>query len=114
MSGYVYIWEYRVLPEHVEAFRLAYGPDGPWVRLFTGRSGYLRTELLEDRDDPGRFLTIDYWTSREEFEAFHRAHRTEFARIDAEGKRLTESERRLGEFRLEDDRTGIAEARQSG
>ena len=98
MCGYVYIWEYRVSPENVEAFRAAYGPDGLWVRLFTGRPGYLRTELLEDRDDPGRFLTIDYWTSREEFEAYHQAHRPELASLEAECERLTESERRLGEF----------------
>jgi len=103
MSGFVYIWEYRVSPENVEAFRAAYGPDGPWVRLFAGQPGYLRTELLEDRDDPGRFVTIDYWASREDFEDFRRARRTELASIDAECERLTESERRLGEFRRASD-----------
>lgn len=99
MSGYVYIWEYRVSAEHVEAFRAAYGPDGPWVRLFTGQPGYRRTELLQDRDDPGRFVTIAYWAGREDFETFQRAHRAEFAILDAKCESLTESERRLGEFR---------------
>jgi heme-degrading monooxygenase HmoA len=101
VSGYVYIWEYRVSPENIEAFRAAYGPDGPWVRLFTGQPGHLRTELLQDRDDPGRFVTIDHWASRDDFETFDRARRAEFASLDGECERLTESERRLGEFRGE-------------
>lgn len=98
MSEYVYVWEYRVAAARRAAFTVAYGPQGPWVRLFRGQPGYRHTRLLQDLADPERFLTIDCWESRAAYERFLEAHRAEFDAIDAECERLTESERQLGRF----------------
>jgi len=95
---YCYIWEYLVLPEHVEAFRIGYGSDGDWVRLFRRSADYIRTEFLQDRDDPRRFMTVDYWASREACISFRERVRVEFDEIDARFGRLTSSEDSLGEF----------------
>jgi heme-degrading monooxygenase HmoA len=97
--GWAYIWEYRVAAAEVAAFARTYGPEGPWVALFRGQPGYRRTVLLEDESDPRRFVTIDFWASREDFERFHACHREAFGALDAQCERLTESERRLGGFR---------------
>ena len=69
---FVYIWEYEVRPEHRGAFIENYSANGTWVTLFRKALGYLRTELLEDRADPGRFVTIDTWETPEHHETFRR------------------------------------------
>jgi quinol monooxygenase YgiN len=97
---FCYVWEYEVAPEKAEAFVAAYGPDGPWVRLFRRDPAYLGTELGRDADDPRRFLTIDRWTTREACLAFRERVRGEFDAIDAECERLTVRERAIGDFEL--------------
>jgi hypothetical protein len=49
---YVYLWEYRVRPEATGQFQEKCGANGAWVALFRRASGYLRTELYCDLDDP--------------------------------------------------------------
>lgn len=100
---YIYLWEYRVRPDAVEAFLGHYRPDGSWAALFGRGAGYLGTELLCDRDDPRRFMTLDRWRSRDDHAAFVAAHREEFDALDRRCERLTESERLIGEFALVPD-----------
>jgi len=93
-----YIWEYTVKDDSVDEFLAAYGSDGDWVKLFASDPEYVETKLLRDENHPYRFLTIDYWTSKESFEAFKKNCRAEYTAIDARCERLTESERFVGEF----------------
>lgn len=95
---YAYVWEYRVDAERRDAFEAAYGPEGEWVRLFRRGDGYVRTELLHDRDDPQRYLTIDYWRSAEAFAGFRHALSGEFEELDRRLEQLTSSERKIGDF----------------
>ena len=62
---YCYVWSFVIRPECLSEFQAAYGPDGEWVRFFRSDPEYLRTRLLKDRDNPTRFVTIDFWTSHE-------------------------------------------------
>ena len=98
MAAYVYLWEYRVPAATADAFSQAYGPQGAWVQLFSQQPGYLGTELLQDLRDPQRFVTLDRWRSREDYERFHATHNEAFNRIDAECERLIQEERLLGGF----------------
>ena len=98
MAGFSYLWEFRVRPERLSEFEAAYGPDGDWVRLFHRDSAYLGTDLLRDRDDPSRFLTIDRWSSREACLAFRERFRPDYEALDARCEGLTLSERPLGDF----------------
>jgi len=81
-----------------QQFEALYGPEGDWVRLFRQRRGYLRTELVRDAADSRRYLTLDFWESRESYEDFRRQSVSEYKKIDAKGENLTESEREIGRF----------------
>ncbi len=100
---YCYVWSYVVRPECLPAFRTAYGPDGDWVRLFQRDPEYIRTNFLGDLENPTRFMTIDFWTSREAFLSFRDRFRSEFEALDKSFDRLTVQESHLGDFRVLDE-----------
>jgi heme-degrading monooxygenase HmoA len=96
---YMYIWEYVVPPDKLAAFERLYGASGgAWVQLFRRAPGYLRTELHRDRARPDRYLTIDWWASREAWDDFRVRFADEFADLDARGEACTASEQELGKF----------------
>ena len=95
---HAFIWEYEVRSEQVEAFALAYGPRGEWAEYFSGCPQYLRTRLFQDAQVPTRFITIDYFETREARETFVAAHQAAFDRLDAKWEAATIAERKLGEF----------------
>jgi len=98
---YVYVWEYLVRPEATEQFREKYGANGAWVALFQRASGYLRTELYCDLDDPYRYVTVDTWESRQAYDRFRQTFATEFTELDALCEGLTLRESRFGRFSVE-------------
>jgi heme-degrading monooxygenase HmoA len=98
MTGYVYLWEFIVKPDHSEEFERVYGPTGLWVALFRRAPGYVDTRLLRDRANPRRFITIDRWKSAHAYRAFRAAFKCEYSEIDQHCARLTTQEIALGEF----------------
>ncbi len=96
--GYLVVWEFRVKAEMQSRFELAYSPAGVWAQLFKGGEGFVRTELSRDLRIGGRYLTLDFWTSREAYEEFRRRHAERYRAIDEECEALTESEREIGSF----------------
>jgi hypothetical protein len=92
---YVIVWKYEVLVDDEMDFRVAYGPDGDWARLFAKYDAYLGTELI-GTDEPGHYLTIDRWESADAFGAFMERDRDEYRRLDQEFDALTVSERLVG------------------
>lgn len=94
----VILWEFRVRPGAEAAFEGAYGPGGAWGRLFARAEGWLGTELLRDGTVPGRYLTLDRWTSAAAYDAFLATHREEYAALDRECGTLAADERLLGRF----------------
>ena len=102
--AYTSIWEFEVHPEHVVAFRWHYGEGGAWTQLFRRARGYLGTRLLEDQSKPLRFVTIDTWSSVEEYEAFRAAFASEYAALDRVCEGLATEETLIGRF------TSVADA----
>jgi hypothetical protein len=94
----VVVWKYRVAAGKASAFGRAYGPDGPWVQLFSESPDYEGTELLRGTD--GAWLTIDRWMSADAYDSFITLHRTEYARIDEACAELTEEEALVGRFEV--------------
>ena len=94
------MWEYIVAPDQVSAFEQVYGPSGDWVRLFRRAQGYLRTELHRNREQPHRYITIDYWEPQAAWEAFRARYAREFEILDAECASFTARETEIGRFRL--------------
>jgi heme-degrading monooxygenase HmoA len=97
-AGYATLWAFTVRPERQAEFETHYGPAGTWVTLFRQAPGYLGSELLHDRADSRRYLTIDRWETREAFLAFRRRFAAEYERLDREFEGLTTHEAPLGEY----------------
>ncbi len=96
--GYLIVWEFRPKKGVEMAFEDAYGPKGIWARLFQHGEGFVATELNHDLKDPGRYLTLDFWTSKQAYEAFRAAHVAEYQAIDEQCESLTEREKEIGTF----------------
>lgn len=95
---FIVVWQFEVAEENVTAFELAYGSAGAWAKLFRASPEYRGTELLRDAYVPGSYLTIDRWTSEEEFRAFRRDHDAEYETLDRDCDALTSRETRIGAY----------------
>jgi quinol monooxygenase YgiN len=96
--NYFALWEFHVKPESISAFEETYGPHGAWAQLFRQSPAYLGTELLRDLNHPGRYLTLDRWTSREALYQFKQDHHATYDALDKQCESLTEKEVLLGDF----------------
>src|SRR5690242_9734229 len=92
------VWEFRVNGGKRRAFEKAYAPDGNWAKLFRRAEGYIRTELIRDRETALRYVTLDFWTSRLEYQNFKKQNLAAYKALDKRCNSLTESERLIGEF----------------
>ena len=97
-AEFVVMWEFRVRPRKWRAFEKAYEPEGVWSVLFRGSEGYIRTELVRDREKPLRYVTIDIWRSREDYQQFKKRNRAKYEAMDKQCENLTTSEKLIGEF----------------
>ena len=98
MGGYATVWEFRIRGERRAEFERHYGPDGTWVALFQQAVGYVGTQLLRDRSEPLRYLTIDRWKSSEAYRAFRERFAEPYASLDRSCEDLTTRETALGEY----------------
>ena len=97
---FLVIWEFVVQPGKEQTFEQIYGPDGDWVQLFRQGHGYCGTKLSRDFDKPRRYVTLDFWESRADYEAFKLQHAAEYKAIDEKCEALTEEEREIGKFAI--------------
>ena len=95
---YVAIWEFRVTSEYAAEFERVYVAGGTWEELFRSSPGFISTELVVDRVEAGRYLTIDRWVSLEAFLDFKEKFGKEYAALDRQCERFTKSETKIGEF----------------
>jgi len=95
---FIVLWQFDIAEEQATAFEAAYGPGGPWASLFAVSPEYLGTELLRDAYVPGRYVTIDRWSSEEAFRAFRAGHDADYEKLDRECDTLTAGESRIGAF----------------
>jgi heme-degrading monooxygenase HmoA len=97
-AGFQAIWAFSVERANQRQFESLYGPEGRWVQLFRRAPGYLGTELLRDRADPTRYLTIDRWASADAYRDFRAQFAGEYQALDRECEGLTARESALGEY----------------
>lgn len=97
-GGFARLWEFAVEPARQAEFERHYGPDGSWARLFREAPGFLGTELLVDRSNPRRYVTIDRWQSPDHWRAFHAQFAAEYEALDRHCAGLTTRESSLGEY----------------
>jgi heme-degrading monooxygenase HmoA len=96
--GYLIVWEFRPKPGMKSKFEKIYGSNGPWAEFFRRGKGYCGTELAQESNDPGRYLTFDFWTSRQAYEQFRESNLAEYKRIDEQCEEMTQTELELGRF----------------
>lgn len=91
---YVRVWQYDVPAERVPEFERVYGPEGAWARLFAASPGFVSTELFADVAVPGRYLSVDRFTSLAAWEQFLADHGPAYADLgrSTEGLTLTNQE----------------------
>jgi hypothetical protein len=97
-STCIVVWEFQVKAECVPEFVGAYGPDGEWARLFRRSPEFLGVELLGSVGNPGRFFTLDHWSSAAARDMFMSANATAYDVIDRRFTNLTVWERRIDGF----------------
>ena len=88
----VRIWQYDVAPIHEAEFERLYGATGAWAQLFARAAGYLGTELFRAVERPGRYITVDRFSSAEAWHLFLHEHRTAYAGLDSRCAELTREE----------------------
>ena len=108
---FVYIWTYRIAPEHRAAFLAAYNPSGEWAQLFSRDRAYLHTQLLQDADDANRYVTLDFWTTQAARDAFRKQYADEFEALDGRCENYTIDETFLGDFTNLPAASDVAETR---
>lgn len=96
------VWRFTSAGGAQAAFEDAYGSDGAWAKLFRTAPGYVRTDLLRRFD--GSYLTIDYWHSLSDWDAFSRGQSEAYAALDAACEALTASEEQIGVFEVVEPR----------
>ncbi len=92
------IWEFAVDEANRAAFEAAYGPGGPWAKLFGEHAGFLETRLLRAKESAGTYQTVDRWTSREAYAEFKRAFAERYDDLDEEVGGLSRRETYIGLF----------------
>ena len=95
---FVILWQFDIAEEKTPGFEAAYGPQGSWAGLFARSPEYLGTELLKDAYVPGRYVTIDRWSSEEAFRAFRAQHDPDYETLDRACDTVTAAESRIGAF----------------
>jgi heme-degrading monooxygenase HmoA len=95
---YVILWEYQVRAENMAKFEEIYGADGAWARLFQRSDGFIRTDLLRHERHKDRFLTMDWWQSLADYEAFLSQWGSEYTALDRQCEGLAEYEALLGKW----------------
>ncbi len=98
---FVILWEFEVKPGSEDRFQCAYGPAGPWVRLFQRDPHFRGTQLQRDASRPRYYFTIDVWDSETTYHDFLVAHHAAYREIDRMGEAFTVQERRVLAFSID-------------
>ena len=90
---FVAIW--RFTTTDADEFERHYGTYGTWAELFRRDPAYVRTDLLKD---DASYITLDWWASREAYDAFREQYAGDYAALDRVCEALTLDEEKRGEF----------------
>jgi heme-degrading monooxygenase HmoA len=97
--GYLVMWEFKVRAGMQKRFEKAYGPGGDWARFFSKDASYITTELVRQLKAARTYVTLDFWTSQEAYDAFRKQHFARYEALDQKCEGLTQREREIGRFK---------------
>ena len=96
-------YRYHVHPAQQTAFMQAFGPVGPWARLFALAPGFVRSRLFAHKREPNVYVTIDLWESKAAYDRFRSERSDESTRLDRELHLLFIEELLLGYYEGADE-----------
>jgi heme-degrading monooxygenase HmoA len=99
---YSILWQFTVSASQKAGFVSAYSPAGAWAKLFARSSDFIATELIQDVQDPTRYVTIDRWKSAAAYETFARTFRSEYQILDVQLRSLSSEQHLIGHFESTD------------
>ncbi len=102
---YIIMWEYLVKTDRSAVFEETYSASGVWTQLLRKGAGFLETELLRDQKNPYHYITIDRWTSSQDYESFLSEWKEEYESLDVQCEGFTEQENLLGKWESLNDET---------
>jgi hypothetical protein len=88
----VRVWQYDVASGREVEFERLYGASGAWAQLFARSGDYLGTELYQAVERPGRYLTVDRFSSPESWRQFLSKYGPDYAELDSRCAELTRTE----------------------
>lgn len=94
------VWEIVVKAEAQRQFELVYGPGGAWSKLFSKAPGFRGTTMLNDIQNPHRYLIVDVWDSAAQHEQALRDNAGDYARLEANLTAWVDSRTEVGVFRV--------------
>jgi heme-degrading monooxygenase HmoA len=112
-SAHVLLWEFHVRPGHEGEFEHIYGPRGDWAQFFAQSPYYLGSQLYRDSQHPGRYLTVDAWSSGAAYDEFRREREAAYRALDLACEALTVRETFLGSFQRFDESTAPSASKRS-
>jgi heme-degrading monooxygenase HmoA len=92
---FVRIWQYEVVTGREDEFARVYAGDAPWAQLFARSGGFLGTELFRSLTRPGTFVTVDRFTSADDFRWLLDQHGASYAELDRAAAPLTLNEQEI-------------------
>jgi heme-degrading monooxygenase HmoA len=99
------VWEIIVRQEAQGQFELLYGPGGAWSKLFGKSPGFRGTTVLNDTNNPRRYLIIDLWDTEAQQEQALSECTDEYSKVNANLEAWTESRIEVGVFRVRAEAT---------
>lgn len=104
-------YRYRVHGVQARAFEHAYGPTGPWAKLFGRSPNFIGTRLFRHRGDSATYLTVDLWESKRDWDAFRAENSEAYARLDRQLHLLYLEELLLGYYEGSEEHRALPDMR---
>ncbi len=109
---FVVLWEFDVKSECVDVFTLAYAANGEWAQLFAKDGKFRETRLLQNISKTLRFVTMDIWESRADYEHFLNEQADAYRDLDFKCAAWTTAERHLSSFDADAKKLDVKEKQQ--
>ena len=94
------IWEYVVHESMISLFELSFGPGGIWSNIFSTAPGFQGLSLLNDSENPDRYLVVESWESTESRARATANSKTQFDDLQDDLISWCESISEVGVFRM--------------
>ncbi len=95
------IREFVLRDAMADHFEMSFGPGGAWSKMYSAASGFQGVSLLEDTENPRRYLVVEVWESIESRAMAVANKQSEFDELQDNLASWSESISKIGIFRIQ-------------